>query len=48
MARWGRLTDLEWIYEVTLDAAGQPVTAVYSLPTTAGKGRWAAFPGPTG
>ena len=25
MARWGRLTDIEWVYRVTLDAAGTPV-----------------------
>lgn len=24
MARWGRLTDIEWVYSVTLDAAGNP------------------------
>jgi len=29
MARWGRLTDIEWIYEVTLDEAGEPVAAFY-------------------
>ncbi len=29
MARWGRATDIEWVYEVTLDAAGQISKAIY-------------------
>ncbi len=29
MARWGRATDIEWVYEVTLNTAGQIVKAVY-------------------
>jgi hypothetical protein len=32
MARWGRTTDIEWIYRVTLDAAGRAVAAVYQGP----------------
>ncbi|NOT58913.1 MAG: hypothetical protein HOP19_01680 [Acidobacteria bacterium] len=29
MARWGRATDIEWVYEVTLDAAGKIAKAEY-------------------
>ena len=29
MARWGRATDIEWVYEVTLNTAGQITKAVY-------------------
>ena len=29
MARWGRLTDIEWVYQVALDAGGRPVAAFY-------------------
>jgi hypothetical protein len=34
MSRWGRTTDIEWIYRVELDAAGNRVagTAVYQAP----------------
>jgi hypothetical protein len=32
MARWGRTTDIEWIYRVTLDAHGAAVSAVYHGP----------------
>jgi hypothetical protein len=32
MARWGRTTDIEWIYRVTLDRAGRLVSAVYQAP----------------
>ncbi|WP_433468226.1 hypothetical protein [Spirillospora sp. CA-128828] len=34
MARWGRTTDIEWIYRVEVDAAGRRVdgTAVYQAP----------------
>jgi hypothetical protein len=32
MARWGRTTDIEWIYRVTLDASGDVVSAVYHGP----------------
>lgn len=34
MARWGRTTDIEWIYRVEVDAAGRrvPGTAVYQGP----------------
>jgi hypothetical protein len=32
MARWGRTTDIEWIYRVTLDPAGQRVAGVYQSP----------------
>jgi hypothetical protein len=29
MARWGRTTDIEWVIETTLDAAGKVVKSVY-------------------
>ncbi len=29
MARWGRTTDIEWIYRVRVDAAGNALAAVY-------------------
>lgn len=29
MARWGRMTDIEWIYEVNLDANGNKITDIY-------------------
>ena len=32
MARWGRTTDIEWIYRVTLDAAGAIVSEEYQAP----------------
>lgn len=32
MARWGRTTDIEWIYRVTLDSGGDVVSAVYQGP----------------
>jgi hypothetical protein len=32
MARWGRTTDIEWIYRVTLDPDGDVVSAVYQGP----------------
>jgi hypothetical protein len=32
MARWGRTTDIEWIYRVVLDANGDLVSAVYQAP----------------
>ena len=34
MARWGRTTDIEWIYQVEVDAQGErvPGTAVYQSP----------------
>jgi hypothetical protein len=32
MARWGRTTDIEWIYSVTLDAAGKIVSESYQSP----------------
>jgi hypothetical protein len=34
MARWGRTTDIEWIYQVEVDAGGQrvPGTAVFQSP----------------
>jgi hypothetical protein len=32
MARWGRTTDIEWIYRVTLDDRGRVVSAVYHGP----------------
>ena len=32
MARWGRTTDIEWVYRVTLDAAGKVVSEVYQAP----------------
>jgi hypothetical protein len=32
MARWGRTTDIEWIYRVTLAADGSVVSAVYQAP----------------
>jgi hypothetical protein len=32
MARWGRTTDIEWIYRVTLDPDGEVVSAVYQGP----------------
>ncbi len=32
MARWGRSTDIEWIYRVTLDPQGQIVSEVYQGP----------------
>jgi hypothetical protein len=35
MARWGRTTDIEWIYRVTLDPAGRVVSAVYQGPNHA-------------
>lgn len=37
MARWGRTTDIEWIYRVEVDAAGDrvPGTAVYQAPNHA-------------
>jgi hypothetical protein len=37
MARWGRTTDIEWIYQVEVDAAGNkvPGTEVYQAPNHA-------------
>jgi hypothetical protein len=35
MARWGRTTDIEWIYRVTLGADGRPVSEVYQAPNHA-------------
>jgi hypothetical protein len=35
MARWGRTTDIEWIYRVTLGADGKPVDEVYQAPSHA-------------
>ena len=32
MARWGRTTDIEWIYRVTLDARGRVLSQVYQAP----------------
>ena len=32
MARWGRTTDIEWIYRVTLDPSGNVVSEVYQAP----------------
>ncbi len=34
MARWGRTTDIEWVYRVEVDASGDRVdgTAVYQAP----------------
>ena len=32
MARWGRTTDIEWIYRVRVDAAGNALDAVYHGP----------------
>jgi hypothetical protein len=32
MARWGRTTDIEWIYRVTLDARGRILSQVYQAP----------------
>src|SRR4051794_19457630 len=32
MARWGRTTDIEWIYRVTLDRRGRTVSEVYQGP----------------
>jgi hypothetical protein len=29
MARWGRTTDIEWIYEVQINAQGQPVSGIF-------------------
>jgi hypothetical protein len=35
MARWGRWTNIEWIYRVTLGADGRPVSEVYGAPNHA-------------
>jgi hypothetical protein len=32
MARWGRTTDIEWIYQITLDARGRVLSEVYQAP----------------
>jgi hypothetical protein len=32
MARWGRTTDIEWIYRVTLDRSGRVVSEYYQAP----------------
>ena len=32
MARWGRTTDIEWIYRITLDARGRVLSEVYQAP----------------
>jgi hypothetical protein len=32
MARWGRTTDIEWIYRVTLDRRGRKVSDAYQAP----------------
>jgi hypothetical protein len=32
MARWGRTTDIEWIYRVTLDRRGRRLSDVYQAP----------------
>jgi hypothetical protein len=32
MARWGRTTDIEWIYRVVLDARGKILSEVYQAP----------------
>ena len=32
MARWGRTTDIEWVYRVTLDPAGKVLSEVYQAP----------------
>ena len=32
MARWGRTTDIEWIYRITLDPAGKVLSEVYQAP----------------
>jgi hypothetical protein len=32
MARWGRTTDIEWIYRVTVDRRGRKVSDVYQAP----------------
>jgi hypothetical protein len=32
MARWGRTTDIEWIYRVTLDTRGKVLSQVYQAP----------------
>jgi hypothetical protein len=32
MARWGRTTDIEWIYRVTLDRKGRKVSDAYQAP----------------
>jgi hypothetical protein len=32
MARWGRTTDIEWIYRVTLDGGGNVLSQVYQAP----------------
>ena len=34
MARWGRTTDIEWIYRVTVDAAGHRLSDAYQAATT--------------
>jgi hypothetical protein len=35
MARWGRTTDIEWIYRVTLDRRGRKLAEVYQAPNHA-------------
>jgi hypothetical protein len=35
MARWGRTTDIEWIYRVTLDRRGRKVSDAYQAPNHA-------------
>lgn len=35
MARWGRTTDIEWIYRVTLDRRGRRLSEVYQAPNHA-------------
>jgi len=32
MSRWGRTTDIEWIYRVTLDAGGRVLSEIYQAP----------------
>ena len=32
MARWGRTTDIEWVYRVTLSPAGEVLSEVYQAP----------------
>jgi hypothetical protein len=32
MARWGRTTDIEWIYRITLDPRGRVLSEVYQAP----------------
>lgn len=39
MARWGRTTDIEWIYRITLDGDGRPVSEVYQAHRAGGPAR---------